>query len=442
MKAEIYLKTYEFKTNYHSKEWNYGIPKNALLSIENIISLILYTDFTKLSYKFSQTYIAQNEIETLNDIKKRHRNYHWFAKSLNIVIQLFGKSINKNVYYYHCINIPVSFNSTICRFNHVYSMTNSIEVGTNFSVNNGILLKLASYNKFNNDYNYFNLNLISSFTNEYEKLFIGYDNDNIQLQIYDIIMCSNGNKYSQYLKALNVLINAMNGEYPNGYIRSRSKSSIHGRHHSVVSKKDKKIVKSIINDKSYKFDQIEYFKSILNNYKFNKKIVIIDLYLMKKKHIYSFMSSYFLSSSTSSSLKYVIKFHIISNLFKNVNKIILTNGSGYNHNSIIISSHYLTYILSSLLSLIKASFKKLKQIKMRNVKLESFDSDLNDEQNINDLVDSFQIRYRQQIGFDIYLEKILFHNQDYYTLFIVKCKKRNNGLSVDLDKDDGMEIID
>ena len=75
------------------------------------------------------------------------------------------------------------------RFNHIYSMTNSIEVASNFSVNNGILLKLKSYrdprSQNNKTYNYFNLNLISSYTNEYEKLFIGYDNDNVQLQIYD-----------------------------------------------------------------------------------------------------------------------------------------------------------------------------------------------------------------------------------------------------------------
>ena len=77
----------------------------------------------------------------------------------------------------------------------------------------------------------------------------------------------------------------------------------------------------------------------------------------------------------------------------------LTIGSGRNHNPITISLHYLTYILSSLLSLIQDSFKKLKQIKMRNVKLESDDDD------INDLVDSFKHRHQQQIGFDIHLEK-------------------------------------
>ena len=97
---------------------------------------------------------------------------------------------------------------------------------------------------------------------------------------------------------------------------------------------------------------------------------------------------------------------MISNLFENVTKIILTNGFGRNHDAIIISSHYLTYIVSSLLSLIRDSFKRLTQIKMRNVKMEEnlFNDNNNmavNERNTNDLVNSFKIRYQTQIGYDM-----------------------------------------
>ena len=261
----------------------------------------------------------------------------------------------------------------------------------------------------------FGLDLVSAFPIERERLFAGYPGDE-RLRIEDIVHCVNGTRYAAQLRALNVFEKAMNGDV------SPTDNALDGL---SISKTTKRIVRAIAGGTRHGLDA--YFGSILDGFQAAKQNVILDLYSMRRKQAFSFLAPFFLSSSTSSALKFAVKFHVISSLFENVRTVIVTNGSGAAHHAIGLSAAYLTYILSSLRALKDGSFRKLKWIKMRNVTVMKTGNGVDGKDALNRLVQRFEDRFRAQIGFDIYVERVRFCQRDYCTLFIAKMRNKERG---------------
>eukprot|EP01084_Bolivina_argentea_P131152 231541_1 len=100
VKANQFIKTDKAKQTRAQDEeidLHYDIEKDTALSIQNIISIITYCNFSELCTKFSASFRRQ-DTENLKDIKNKHRNFWWWAKTLRETVEYFGN--NKYGGYY------------------------------------------------------------------------------------------------------------------------------------------------------------------------------------------------------------------------------------------------------------------------------------------------------------------------------------------------------
>eukprot|EP01084_Bolivina_argentea_P010880 20301_1 len=72
MRADIVKQTKSMSTFLH-----YEINQGDLFGFNNLVSLILYTDFSSLCTDFSSTFRKITPYETLSAIKQRNRKYYW-----------------------------------------------------------------------------------------------------------------------------------------------------------------------------------------------------------------------------------------------------------------------------------------------------------------------------------------------------------------------------
>eukprot|EP01084_Bolivina_argentea_P212724 361540_1 len=219
---QIYCKNFDFP-DIDSFALGHDIPRNykskyfydyAPLLLHNLIVLILYTDYDTFSYHFSSTYRHQNDKETLKELLERHRNYHWMGKHLRETVSGYGKMCprmghEKDVYY-HGISKNMIFSSSIAFFNHPTSTTKKIIVAQSFATNEGMVIALQHHSY---GVPQFECSWFSAFGNEEESIFIGACNP---LKISNIIECSSGAEYKQYLKAINILNHSLRGDYTYG----------------------------------------------------------------------------------------------------------------------------------------------------------------------------------------------------------------------------------
>ena len=132
-------------TRYNDK---YGISEGDIISVEMLICLILYCDYSELSADFSSTFRANNKYEPIQSIKQRNQKYYHLSKGLKECIHVYGQNyyggrglLDPLVSPFYCgmsiiLNMP-SFNI------HIFgptSTTKQIEVATRFSGDEGIII--------------------------------------------------------------------------------------------------------------------------------------------------------------------------------------------------------------------------------------------------------------------------------------------------------------
>eukprot|EP01083_Nonionella_stella_P002467 7121_1 len=150
----------------------YGIRKGQEISLQHVLALLLYTNFSKQCFELSATYRKCNEYESDFDLKQRHREYHYWAKLLRETVECFGTAAedSKIKVFYHGISSSLIFNSTSIRLCGPVSTTASFGVAVNIFGSDGIVLDIPRRNV--TQY-YFDCPYWSDYANEDEKLFLG-----------------------------------------------------------------------------------------------------------------------------------------------------------------------------------------------------------------------------------------------------------------------------
>ena len=140
---------------YGIGDWlHYDIVKGTVLGLPNLLSLILYCDYTDLSSAFSATFRKQTPFEAVQSIKARNSKYYWMSKILRETVEIYGKCsfgdyvegdgyINTLSGPYYCgmwcvLNMP-SFNLRLCS---PTSTSVHLEVAMKFSGDEGIILQI------------------------------------------------------------------------------------------------------------------------------------------------------------------------------------------------------------------------------------------------------------------------------------------------------------
>ena len=73
-----------------SRYLHYDIEQGESISVQNLLSVILYCDWTDLSTRFSSTFWKTESYESIESIKKNNREYAIWSKLLRETVQFYG----------------------------------------------------------------------------------------------------------------------------------------------------------------------------------------------------------------------------------------------------------------------------------------------------------------------------------------------------------------
>eukprot|EP01084_Bolivina_argentea_P221584 375250_1 len=171
---------------------HYGIKNGLPLKMENILSIILYTDWSKLCTAFSQTFRLKNSYESIQSVKNRNKEYAIWSRIIRETVECFGEKgyegdlndstdqkeneeNNRRQGPFYCgmslVFVFPSFNIRLCG---PTSTSLCIEVATRFSTDDGIIIKLNNYGYESScELRSFDCHWLSNYGGENEILFIG-----------------------------------------------------------------------------------------------------------------------------------------------------------------------------------------------------------------------------------------------------------------------------
>ena len=198
-----------------SEEWyGYGIRYGAPLTINHVLSVILYTDYDALSFKFSQTFRKVRNKETKEDVLKRNLEFGQFTKHLIETVNSYGMTMAESKFnvLYHGVSF-MYLTKFITTFNGPTSTTTKIQIAYNFAEQqkSGMILELCTYeaSQYDNsskDVRYFNCSAFSNFPNEEERLFITPPHPSSHcLKVNGVRNVSTGEVYNEYIKPFALL---------------------------------------------------------------------------------------------------------------------------------------------------------------------------------------------------------------------------------------------
>eukprot|EP01083_Nonionella_stella_P301850 1037914_1 len=184
----------------------FGIQIDDAISMESLISLSLYTNFTDIQRRFSaSTRRYDNEMhETDDDLRIKHyRSYFYWGQRLMITITCYGDAMDDRMSFYHGINTELMFADFTAYFNCPTSCTISLAVASLFASDDGIILKLSGRKSIKRRAIFMDVSWFSDYPNEEERLFYGHRNI---LEIESVLQgCYNYRKYVRAIKVLDML---------------------------------------------------------------------------------------------------------------------------------------------------------------------------------------------------------------------------------------------
>ena len=165
VKAINYLETQTAKQTHavtRVTNWNdpqhYGIEQQTPLGIDNLYSLILYTDFTDLSSDFSRSFRKIHPFETIQNVKIRNSYYWWWSKILRETVELYGitkygrrsgwnhasrlSNAGLEGPFFTGLSFVMYIPQYVVKLNSPTSTSLHIEVATKFSGQRGMIIQL------------------------------------------------------------------------------------------------------------------------------------------------------------------------------------------------------------------------------------------------------------------------------------------------------------
>eukprot|EP01084_Bolivina_argentea_P111071 198283_1 len=182
-----------FNSDYRKEEYR-------LISIEHILSLMMYSNFDHLQYEFSKTYREHNG--------KAHANFYFLGKFLKISVKEFG-SVHKDVkQFYHGVTEQLSFSHVFLQQTEGHgilihcplSTSASFPVAANFTNDTGgIVFHFGIKRQHEYFPKSFSVSWLSDFSNEKEYLFIQNQGQLERMQIYNITNFKSGFQFETIL---------------------------------------------------------------------------------------------------------------------------------------------------------------------------------------------------------------------------------------------------
>eukprot|EP01084_Bolivina_argentea_P091660 164971_1 len=321
-------------TSRNDKGLYYNIKQGIGLSYDNLMSVLFYTDYSKLSYNFSLTFRQLASSETNENLKKRNSVFWHWSKLLHETIHCWGNvlnaekstsekctSFNKDEPFilslYHGVSF-IYFSSFVTKFHSPTSLTRQLEVATIFASTDGIIIEVEqgkgywTYNPF-----YFNCSLVSAYAVEDERLFIGgsglYNSLNVGdgggwIQFRSIRTIKTNKDYLWIVRALSLFDTIITGLKLDEKTRKEKFIQTIDYYYKIINKL---LMEKIGSSKKNKPKYGEYIQKCFNKFinEREKNIAIsltyINLYYPAFKKIFEW----------SKKCEYLLSFDFIVNLF-------------------------------------------------------------------------------------------------------------------------------
>eukprot|EP01084_Bolivina_argentea_P044599 82053_1 len=123
----------------------YGYHKNTIIKLDNILCLLLYTNYDFVATKLTETYRRKTQSESDESLKNRHGHFVHLGKGLKETVEAFGIPLGKSKQkaFYHGINRKMLFNRFAAKFASPTSTTLFKDIAINFA-GDGIVLTIKN----------------------------------------------------------------------------------------------------------------------------------------------------------------------------------------------------------------------------------------------------------------------------------------------------------
>eukprot|EP01084_Bolivina_argentea_P114896 204449_1 len=191
----------------------YGINNNTPISVNNLLSVILYCDWTELCCKFSKTFRKNSIYQPISSIINSNSEYANWSRVLRETVELYGQTGDDYVWdndghkvyaargpFYTGMTFVMAMPEFNIRLCSPTSTSMKIEVATRFGGDKGMILQLNNIGyELSTKLHSFNCAWLSNYSGEDERLFFG---GAYRIQIQTIRNISTAQNFRIYLKPL------------------------------------------------------------------------------------------------------------------------------------------------------------------------------------------------------------------------------------------------
>eukprot|EP01083_Nonionella_stella_P055353 146029_1 len=205
-----------------------------ILSLEHLLSVMIYCNYTSLQYEFSKTFRRMSDSDEIENVAIRHSNFYWFGKLLKEMVNFCGRDCMDGSVQslYHGITEQLSMPHIIPCYIRIFcplSTTTELAVGCNFADDKGLIIEFGCHESSNNmncSKRYFSCTWLSDFGNEHEHLFIQHSEN---IAIVNITDTRSGTHFMSILKAIHVLDFALHSTHVPHAMKKLVMALVHDR---------------------------------------------------------------------------------------------------------------------------------------------------------------------------------------------------------------------
>ena len=260
-----------------------------ILTLEHLVSIILYCDFSVLCTEFSKTFRKENVFESDESLIYRHSAYAIFGKLLSELVRIFGCSRDKgngadgpDSGPFYCGLHRVSKIGAFALTLRGPTSTSKVRVvAQNFAREKGVILSLNNDTMFGTALRFFNCSWISDYPEESERLWIGGWHP---LRIVSVIVVENATDYGNVMRGLHffdAMVSGIRLAWKSKYAFNHYQQEINQSDHELISN----LMDWTLNGENIESSAIdEFIKNEWTLFLQKKKTLKVDLFLLSRNY--------------------------------------------------------------------------------------------------------------------------------------------------------------
>ena len=270
---------------------------NNALSEENILSIVLYTDYKALSHRLRSTFFKQCKDESIDAQKLRHSVFVNWSKALLETVKCYGTKwrFNKIEALYHNTSF-IHYSLFMTKWNAPTSMTQYFNIAVLCCFDDGLILKMSQCSKQRPKY--FDCSLITFYGYEHEMLFVE-SNESMQIVSIRRLLCKNEENLTYFIKAMRLFNKVLNA-------RILSKTE-----RFEMTQSDFAIIQRLMQPNN---DCSDYMNASFVQFCSEQTVIRMDVFCLRDKRYYNEYGNVFVHNRHSN----LLRFDRICNLFSNV----------------------------------------------------------------------------------------------------------------------------